>query len=97
MCGKHHRLVHEGGFTVEGTPGAWVFRRPDGLPVETKPYTVEPLDGGRVEADARLDLDFDPDAGRCRWAGENLDLGCTVDGLRGLDRRPVMHIGMLSA
>jgi hypothetical protein len=89
LCSKHHRLVHEGGFSVQGTPGAWVFRTADGRRVETRPCTVEPLHGGRAEADARLGLDLDPDAGRCRWgAGENLDLDCATEGLWGLDHRP---------
>ena len=40
LCRRHHRAVHEGGFTIvqrdEGTP---VFHRPDGTCVETAPAT----------------------------------------------------------
>jgi hypothetical protein len=30
LCRHHHVLVHEGGWTVGGTPGHLVFHRPDG-------------------------------------------------------------------
>jgi hypothetical protein len=34
LCRHHHRLVHEGGFTVERRPdGSFLFRRPSGKPV----------------------------------------------------------------
>jgi hypothetical protein len=34
LCRFHHRLVHEGGFSVTGSGGAVVFRRPDGEVIE---------------------------------------------------------------
>lgn len=38
VCRWHHRLLHEGGFSVERTDeGAVVFRRPDGRRVEVAP------------------------------------------------------------
>jgi hypothetical protein len=34
LCRHHHRLVHEGGFTVERRPdGSYLFRRPNGKPI----------------------------------------------------------------
>ncbi len=37
LCSHHHRLVHEGGFTVERTrDGSVYFARPDGRPVESR-------------------------------------------------------------
>ncbi len=31
LCSRHHKLVHEGSFTIEpGAKGRWTFRRPDG-------------------------------------------------------------------
>jgi hypothetical protein len=39
LCGFHHRLVHEGGYTVEGRAGGDLrFRRPDGLEVKARPH-----------------------------------------------------------
>jgi hypothetical protein len=37
LCGVHHRLVHEEGFSVEQTPIGLVFRTPDGRRVEDVP------------------------------------------------------------
>lgn len=37
LCRHHHRLVHEGGFSVEVARGGFVFRRPDGGIIETAP------------------------------------------------------------
>jgi HNH endonuclease len=41
VCRRHHRLLHEGGFSVERTEAADVlFRRPDGRLVEVSPSTA---------------------------------------------------------
>jgi RNA polymerase sigma factor (sigma-70 family) len=37
LCRHHHRLVHEGGFSVEAAGGGFVFRRPDGGIIEAAP------------------------------------------------------------
>jgi hypothetical protein len=36
LCRRHHRLVHQGGFTMELTEGRAVFRRPDGSALEDR-------------------------------------------------------------
>jgi len=45
LCSKHHRLVHEGGYTVEsdeiGRPGKRFFRRPDGRVVPESGYHLD--------------------------------------------------------
>jgi len=39
LCGKHHRLVHEGGFhIVRDYQDQWVFTRPNGIAVPTSGY-----------------------------------------------------------
>jgi hypothetical protein len=49
LCATHHRLVHEGGFTVERHhDGRYYFARPDGRPVESQPSA----DAVRVEESA---------------------------------------------
>ena len=40
LCGVHHRLVHEEGFTIERTPRGLVFRTPRGRVVEDAPSTA---------------------------------------------------------
>jgi len=38
LCSRHHRLMHEGGFSLAGKPdGELVFRRPDGRAVPSAP------------------------------------------------------------
>ena len=41
LCRFHHRLVHEGGFTIERLRGAATFVRPDGRPVPDIPARDE--------------------------------------------------------
>ena len=39
LCGKHHRLVHEGGFRIiRDYQNQWVFTRPDGIAVPASGY-----------------------------------------------------------
>ncbi len=38
LCRRHHRAVHEGGFTLAPHPdGSWIVHRPDGRPLEVAP------------------------------------------------------------
>lgn len=37
LCRHHHTLVHEGGWTLTGTPGNLVFTRPDGTTLPNAP------------------------------------------------------------
>jgi len=42
LCGRHHRLVHEGGYRIEKDYlDRWTFRRPDGIAVPTCGYRTE--------------------------------------------------------
>jgi len=51
LCRRHHRLVHEGGYTVRRLDdGVFVFRAPDGRPI--CPERVD-----HVEVVARSSLD----------------------------------------
>ncbi len=43
LCGYHHRLVHDGGWKIEGSPnGDLIFIRPDGRPFQPRPPTLRP-------------------------------------------------------
>lgn len=42
LCPYHHRLVHEGGWRIEGSPnGDLVFIRPDGRPYQPRPQPLQ--------------------------------------------------------
>ena len=41
LCGYHHRLVHDAGWKIEGSPnGDLIFIRPDGRPYQPRPHTL---------------------------------------------------------
>lgn len=88
LCRRHHRCVHEEGWTLAvGVDGAVVFTRPDGSRLDAAPRAPEvPLDAAplvptlqRLEA-CGVAIDARPAAG---WQGERLDLGWALDVLRG--------------
>ncbi len=80
-CQRHHRAVHDDGFTlhpVPDRPGRWVFHRPDGTPVPTvpEPPTPEPAS---AETPADTTTDYDPDSLRPHQHGEPFSLRDSVD------------------
>ncbi|HKF92556.1 MAG TPA: DUF222 domain-containing protein [Acidimicrobiia bacterium] len=82
QCKFHHRLLHEGGWSIErdGT-GRLTFRRPDGTILETTPIRAEPVDayietGNRTRG---LTISFNTCVPRCY--GDPLDLDWTIAGL----------------
>lgn len=77
LCQRHHRAVHEDGFTlrpVPDQPGRWVFHRPDGTPVPAAP-APEPVS---VPAGTSERV-FDPDSLRPDQHGEPFSLRDSVD------------------
>ncbi|MDQ3978969.1 MAG: HNH endonuclease [Actinomycetota bacterium] len=57
LCGRHHRLVHEQGWRIEGSPeGELTFVRPDGTPLATGPPQL------RADVRRRLAPPLPPDA-----------------------------------
>lgn len=92
LCHRHHRAVHEMGYTVERTAdGALRFRQPTGhvLPEVPPPAPVpnDPVGALRVTHVERL---LGPDAYTLRpnWLGERLDLGWAIDVLHPLAQPP---------
>lgn len=72
LCRHHHRLLHEGGFTLSGRPGRLLFRRPDGRPlrqVRARREAPCPLPS-RAPAGAPIQIGYEP-----------MDLGYAVDAL----------------
>ena len=78
LCRRHHRAVHEEGFTIElGKTGEVCFFWPDGRVLPDAPGA--PIWAGRplASTDARLeaaDLSIDPHTATPDWYGERLDL-----------------------
>jgi hypothetical protein len=76
LCRRHHRLLHEGGFTLEcRADGRLRFRRPDGKPLPVAPAPPARSSRPRLNTDrvAAIPLPLS--------AGEPMDLDLTVAGL----------------
>jgi hypothetical protein len=82
LCRWHHRLVHEGGISVERLPfGAWRFTRPDGSEFELPGAPPRPYDWAELEAKHKdLRIHIGPETSVTRWRGERMDydLGVAV-------------------
>lgn len=82
LCSHHHRLVHEGGYTVEATAKGIVrFRRPDGR--ELMPTALcMPARGPTIETQhATRRLTIDSDTCQPLSAGDRLDYDIAVGNL----------------
>jgi len=82
LCGRHHRLVHEGGFEVARKPdGSLLFRRPDGRVVPTVPSPAHGSASDLREGNRAAGVDVLPGALRSLGRGERYDRGLAVEGL----------------
>jgi hypothetical protein len=89
LCRRHHRFVHEYGFTIQRDGNSFRFIRPDGRPVPLVPMTVA------VEATAgwqalttqhdQLGLHIGPRTCMPKWFGERMDYGEALGALRDTD------------
>jgi hypothetical protein len=88
LCRFHHRLVHEGGYTLErsGRRGELRFRWPDGRPLSPGP-DLRPVQDDLERRNRRRGLQIHPDTCASRWTGERLDLALNIDALVGSDPR----------
>jgi len=88
LCRRHHRAVHEEGYTIaRGPDGALQFRRPDGRLVPEvpppAPVPAKPVEALRTLHDAE-GLHIDARTGCARWLGEGLNVGWAIDVLHPL-------------
>ncbi len=86
LCRRHHRAVHEEGFTVElRDDGDARFFRPDGQPFPEAP-PAPPWAGAALEPTtshlAAAGITVDGDTATPDWYGERLDLVWAIDVLR---------------
>lgn len=70
VCGRHHHLVHEGGWTLTGDPNVptgLIFTRPDGRVVSTEPARCSERVRNRIVPDPppAPGPDADPDDEAC--------------------------------
>src|SRR5690606_12734866 len=96
LCPFHHRLVHEGGFTLElGEDGEPRFLAPDGL-IPSVPAIPE-LGPDAIAAikSAHADLAIDEDTGLTSWDGSPIDYPACVGALCAADE-PDLHLPVRS-
>ena len=83
LCRRHHRAVHEEGFTVRmSASGEAEFRWPDGRPLAAVPRAAQWTGPPLAPTDARLDatgIAIGPDTATPDWHGERLDLVYAID------------------
>ncbi len=83
LCRRHHRAVHEEGFTVRmSASGEAEFRWPDGRPLPAVPRAAQWTGPPLAPTDARLDdagIAIGPDTATPHWHGERLDLVYAID------------------
>jgi hypothetical protein len=90
LCKRHHRAVHEEGFTVDlGGDGEACFRRPDGRQVAQAPalprLAADPVGSLRVAHRERgLEIAAETVAA---WDGSPFDCGEALEGFLGLEVR----------
>jgi hypothetical protein len=81
LCRRHHRAMHEGGYSIELVHGTAEVRRPDRTMIERAP--APPSVAGPDVADQNRDLGIaiTPDTPVSLWDGEPIDYGMAVEGL----------------
>jgi hypothetical protein len=85
LCSAHHRLVHEGGWTVELDGDEARFFRPDGTPlVWPAPARVEDAVGELEEACAELEIGAT--TGLTSWNGKTPEYSWCVEVVWGIVR-----------
>jgi hypothetical protein len=82
LCRRHHRLVHEHGYTLQtAADGSAEFRNQHGIVVPNVPPRPPPSGSGTVR-DRHLRHGLAIDHGTCRnGMGDRMDLGLAVDAL----------------
>jgi hypothetical protein len=89
LCSFHHGLVHEGGYGLAATDdGVFVFKRPDGRPVERN--GVHCFRGNNASPGAPHLTSLNREAGlaitastaRCQWQGERMDYSMAIESMQ---------------
>ena len=81
LCRRHHRLLHEGGFSLERQGDRLTFRRPDGRVVPAVPRPRRGEHAVLVRTNHRRGVQPDADTCLPLSGGDRFDYGLTIDGL----------------
>jgi len=86
LCRHHHRMLHEGAFSIEkGGANEKALRFLDRHGEEIKaalwPQFAEPVIGGIEVDNARLGMAIDENTAITRWQGERMDYGMAIAAL----------------
>ena len=75
LCRWHHRLMHEGGISVEvRSEGGWRFRRSDGREFSRVGRPGSVTNWNRLcLSNAEQDIQIDANTAACRWTGGAMD------------------------
>jgi hypothetical protein len=89
LCGRHHRLLHEGGYRLRVTDdGALIFTRPNGerIPEVPKPFELTGHPVRILEREQRR-LGMSAETHRCHWDGARPDYSTMIEVLDGHARK----------
>lgn len=80
LCPFHHRLLHEGDYSMLANPdGSWAFLRPDGRVIEAGSVRVDPH--GLEQLNAVAGLKIDANTPLPLWYGDRCDYSAAIDKL----------------
>jgi hypothetical protein len=90
LCSFHHRLAHEGGFSLvqDASAGAREWRDRDGRPIAEAPaplFAADERPSLLALADLGVALPADSETNACGWDGWPVDHAALLDGLIGID------------
>jgi hypothetical protein len=86
LCGRHHRLLHEGGYGLKTTDdGVLVFSRPGGERIPDVPRPVVlPCNPVTALVNEQQELRVSAETHRCLWDGARPDYSAAIKGLDAL-------------
>ncbi len=88
LCRRHHRLLHEGGFSLVAQAGGRLrFHRPDGREIPVVPTRRRGDHDALVHRHRHRRVPIDAGTAVSGWNGDRLDLHATTDALAQADRR----------
>jgi hypothetical protein len=91
LCRRHHRFVHEYGYTIERSSAGFDFMRPDGRVVRSAPPLngVDAAQGQRklCESNEQARVEITPATADAHWSGESLDYDWVLRRLFELDEQ----------